>query len=182
MVPLLMQGCAATKSFQDVYPTYEMHPESHLERNRFVVADGGDVVGRLAVIRLMEGDTLPDIARHFGLGINEICAANPGVDMWVPQGGRRIMLPLRFILPDAPRKGIVINLATMRLFKYSRSGRFLYVTTYPVGVGTTERPTPTGRMLVSRKVARPTWYVPASIAEDYRKKGYPLPPEVAPVP
>ena len=28
------------------------------------------------------------------------------------------MLPLSFILPDAPRKGIVVNLATMRLFQF----------------------------------------------------------------
>ncbi|MRR14407.1 LysM peptidoglycan-binding domain-containing protein, partial [archaeon] len=177
-----LQGCAVTKSIQELSPSYEMHPESHLERNMFQVVKGSDVVGRPAVIRLENGDTLPDIARHFSLGINDLTAANPGVDLWVPKAGERILLPLRFILPDAPRKGIVINLATMRLFRYKGNNRSLYVTTYPVGVGTNERPTPTGQMHVSRKVPRPTWYVPASIAEDYRKKGDPLPPAVSPGP
>jgi L,D-transpeptidase ErfK/SrfK len=37
-------------------------------------------------------------------------------------------------------------------------------------------------MYVKRKKLRPTWYVPASIAEDHRKKGDPLPPKVAPGP
>ncbi len=141
-----------------------------------------DIIGRLAVVRLKKGDTLPDIARHFSLGINELSAANPGVDVWVPKAGKRITLPLRFILPDAPRKGIVINLAAMRLFQYREEGDTPVVLTYPVGVGTTERPTPTGQMSVERKVTRPTWYVPASIAEDYRKKGDPLPAEVPPGP
>jgi L,D-transpeptidase ErfK/SrfK len=156
--------------------------EEKIEQNHFYVAKEDDVIGRLAVIRLQKGDTLPDIARHFSLGINTVSAANPGIDIWVPETGRRILLPLSFILPDTPRKGIVINLAAMRLFYFKPDGNLLAVSTYPVGVGTTERPTPMGRMYVSRKKLRPTWYVPASIAEDHRKKGDPLPAKVPPGP
>ncbi len=83
--------------------------EDYLERNEFSVSKEDDVIGQLAVIRLEEGDSLPDIARHFSLGINEIGAANPGVDVCVPLNIKQIMLPLSFILPDTPRKGIVIN-------------------------------------------------------------------------
>jgi len=169
-------------NMQEVSTPFPVHPENHLERNEFPVVKGSDVIGRLAVIRLEKGDTLPDIARHFSLGINEISAANPGVDVWVPRAGERVMLPLRFILPDAPRKGIVINLATLRLFHYKGDGKSLVLMTCPVGVGTTERPTPTGQMYVARKVTRPTWYVPASISEDHRKKGDLLPAEVLPGP
>ncbi|HEY7746927.1 MAG TPA: L,D-transpeptidase family protein, partial [Desulfuromonadales bacterium] len=158
------------------------HPEKEIERNEFSVAKGDDVIGRLAVIKLEKGDTLPDIARHFSLGINAISAANPGVDVWVPEAGERILLPLSFILPDAPREGIVVNLATMRLFQFKGDGKSLVVSTYPVGVGTKERPTPTGQMYVERKAIRPTWHVPASIAEDHRKKGDPLPAKVPPGP
>jgi L,D-transpeptidase ErfK/SrfK len=39
-----------------------------------------------------------------------------------------------------------------------------------------------GQMYVNRKKIRPTWYVPASIAEDHRKKGDPLPVKVPPGP
>ena len=80
-------------------------------------------MGRLAVVRVQEGDTLPDIARHFGLGHDEISAANPGVDVWAPEAGSRVLLPLMFILPESPRKGIVINLAAMRLFHYGAKNR-----------------------------------------------------------
>ncbi len=155
--------------------------EEHIKQNEFSVAKGDDVIGRLAIIRLQKGDTLPDIARHFGLGINEVSAANPEVDVWVPMAGERIILPLSFILPDVPRKGIVINLAAMRLFQFTGNGP-MTVSTYPVGVGTEERPSPTGQMHVERKAIRPTWHVPASIAEDHRKKGDPLPDKVLPGP
>jgi L,D-transpeptidase ErfK/SrfK len=170
------------KIIQETSSPFEIHPENHLERNKFSVVKGSDVIGRLAVIRLEKGDTIPDIARHFSLGINEVSAANPGVDVWVPKAGELIMLPLWFILPDAPRKGVVINLATLRLFQYKGDSKSLVVMTYPVGVGTTERPTPIGQMYVARKVPRPTWYVPDSISEDHRKKGDPLPAKVLPGP
>jgi L,D-transpeptidase ErfK/SrfK len=170
------------KGFQEKSWLFPGHPEKEIERNNFSVAKGDDVIGRLAVVKLEKGDTLPDIARHFSLGINAISAANPGVDVWVPEAGERVMLPLSFILPDSPRKGIVINLATMRLFHYKADSTSLVVSTYPVGVGTEERPTPTGQTSVARKTTRPTWHVPASIAADHRKKGDILPAAVPPGP
>ena len=191
---LYFYGCAVTKKVEVKSSSLPSYPEQKIEReekiervekieqNEFSVAKGDDVIGRLAVIRLEKGDTLPDIARHFSLGIDAISAANPGVDVWVPEAGKRIMLPLSFILPDAPRKGIVINLAGMRLFQFKGDSKSPAVSTYPIGVGTTERPSPMGQMYVARKATRPTWHVPASIAEDHRKKGDPLPAKVLPGP
>ncbi len=178
---LSLFGCASMKSVLTALP-FPGHRVKEIERNRFPVARGEDVIGRLAIIRLEEGDTLPDIARHFSLGIHAISAANPGVDVWVPEAGERVILPLRFILPDAPRNGIVVNLAAMRLFRYKEDGTSLWVTTYPIGVGTSERPTPTGTMHVARKAVRPTWHVPASIAREHRMKGDILPAAVPPGP
>jgi L,D-transpeptidase ErfK/SrfK len=182
MSVLLLHGCAAMREVLENSLPFPGHLEEKIERNEFVVAKGDDVVGRLAIVRLEKGDTLPDIARHFSLGINTVSAANPGADIWVPESGERILLPLSFILPDTHRKGIVINLAAMRLFYFKEDGNLLAVSTYPVGVGTTERPTPMGQMYIRRKKVRPTWYVPASIAEDHRKKGDPLPAKVLPGP
>jgi L,D-transpeptidase ErfK/SrfK len=159
-----------------------IHPEEEIERNDFYVAKEDDVIGRLAVIKLEKGDTLPDIARHFSLGINTVSSANPGIDTWVPEAGGRLLLPLSFILPDTRRKGIVINLAAMRLFYFKKDGKLLTVSTYPVGIGATEQPTPIGRMYIARKKFRPTWYVPAVIAKDHRKKNDFLPAKVPPGP
>ncbi len=182
VVILSLQGCTTMTRAHEEEQLIPRYMEENIERNEFSVAKGDDVIGRLSFIRLEKGDTLPDIARHFSLGLNGVSASNPGVDIWVPKAGERIMLPLSFILPDAPRKGIVINLAAMRLFEFKGNSEPLAVLTYPVGVGTEERPTPRGIMRVERKVTRPTWHVPASIAKDHLKKGDPLPAAVLPGP
>jgi L,D-transpeptidase ErfK/SrfK len=182
VVIVSLHGCTTMKGVHEGYQLASSQLEEHVERNEFPVAKREDVIGRLKFIRLEKGDTLPDIARHFGLGLNGVSAANPGVDIWVPEAGTRIMLPLSFILPDAPRKGIVINLAAMRLFEFKGNGESPVVLTFPVGVGTEERPSPMGQMRVERKVSRPTWHVPTSIARDHLKKGDPLPATVPPGP
>jgi L,D-transpeptidase ErfK/SrfK len=182
LIVLFVPGCADMRGYLAKSLPLPGYPVDAIERNDFVVTEGDDVIGRLATIRLERGDTLPDIARHFSLGINDIRAANPGVDIWVPDALKRILLPLTFILPDTRRNGIVINLATMRIFYFKRNGMLLSVSTYPVGVGSEDRPTPMGEMFVARKKHRPTWYVPASIAADHRKKGDPLPSKVPPGP
>jgi len=182
MFILSFNGCAVVREALVKSHPLPSHLEEKIERNDFFVSKEDDVIGRLAFIRLEKEDTLPDIARHFSLGINTVSAANPGMDIWVPEAGGRILLPLSFILPDTLRKGVVINLAAMRLFYFRGDGKLLAVSTYPVGVGTTERPSPIGQMYVVRKMFRPTWFVPASIAEDHRKKGDPLPAKVPPGP
>jgi L,D-transpeptidase ErfK/SrfK len=178
---LFLHGCAVTRDILATLPLTGKAPNS-IEKNDFPIEKEDDVIGRLASVRLKPQDTLPDIARHFSLGINALSAANPEVDIWVPRAGERIVLPLGFILPEGSRHGIVINLPAMRLFYFQTDGERQSVSTYPVGVGTAERPTPMGRLHITRKKVRPTWYVPASIAADHRKKGDPLPDEVPPGP
>jgi L,D-transpeptidase ErfK/SrfK len=182
MFILSFYGCAAIREVLEKSLPVPSQLEEKIGRNDFFATKEDDVIGQLAVIRLEKGDTLPDIARHFSLGINTVSAANPGIDIWVPEAGERILLPLSFILPETLRTGIVINLAAMRLFYFKDDGKLSAVSTYPIGVGTTERSTPMGQMYIVSKMFRPTWYVPASIGEDHRKKGDPLPAKVPPGP
>ena len=182
VVIVSLNGCTTMTRAPDEEQLVPRYVEEKVERNEFSVAKGDDVIGRVRLLTLEKGDTLPDIARHFSLGLNGVSATNPGVDIWVPKAGERIMLPLSFILPDAPRKGIVVNLAAMRLFEFKGNSDLLTVLTYPIGVGTEERPSPRGLMRVERKVSRPTWHVPSSIARDHLKKGDPLPAAVPPGP
>lgn len=177
-----LQGCATMTAVYEEFPSATGEQEQAFEQNEFSVAKGEDIIGRLRYVRLEQGDTLPDIARHYGLGLNSLTAANPGVDIWLPEDGERLILPHFFILPDTTRKGVVINLATMRLFAFKDRGDSLSVVTYPVGVGTEDRPSPTGQMRVERKAYRPSWYVPASIAKAHLKKGDVLPAVVPPGP
>lgn len=120
-----------------------------------------DLIGRLSTYRVKADDTLMDIAWRYGLGFVELRAANPGVDPWIPPGGMVLTLPTAHVLPDAPREGVVINIAEQRLYVFSRDRRS--VETYPIGTGKEGRTTPMGRTTIVRKQANPTWYPPESI-------------------
>ncbi len=130
-------------------------------------------------------DTLPDIARRFNLGYEEIVRANPGVDPWLPGAGREIMLPTRFVLPNAPREGIVINVAgdASLLLPEAQEGRTgERLSPIPIGVGTRRLGTPEGATKVSKRTLDPTWTVPPSIRKEHLEMGDELPPVVPPGP
>jgi len=156
-------------------------PKASVQSHGFYLKGEDSVVGRLAAVPVQEGDTLLDIARHFGLGYQGIVDANPNLDAWIPSEGEPALLPLQFILPDAPRKGIVINLAAMRLFYYSE-GKKPALATWPIGIGREGRATPLGIMTIERKTEHPTWHVPESIRRTHAQQGDPLPPVVPPGP
>ena len=84
--------------------------------HEFTIAPDDAVVGAIQVTHASAEDTLSDIARRFNLGYEELVRANPHVDPWLPGEGREIVLPTQFVLPDAPREGLVINLPTLRVF------------------------------------------------------------------
>ncbi len=143
-----------------------------------------EVVGEVQITQTAAQDTLPDIARRFSVGYNEIHRANPGVDMWVPGAGRPVIVPTQFVLPDAPHVGIVVNIAEMRLYYYpqrSRIGKEI-IYTYPIGIGRVSWKTPSGVTTVVRKVVNPVWRPPADILEEHREEGDPLPAEIRPGP
>lgn len=138
----------------------------------------GTVKGRQTTYLIKADESLPEIARRYGIGFGAITAANPGVDPFVPDPGRRIVLPTEWILPDAPiRKGIVVNIAEMRLFVFSHDGS-QPVATFPIGIGDQGTETPVGRFTVIEKIRNPAWHVPESI----RKEEPDLPAVVPPGP
>lgn len=124
---------------------------------------GGAVsIGRLRTYRTVADDTLVDIALRNGLGFVELKAANPDVDVWLPPVGTEVTIPELRLLPDAPQRGIVINLSEMRLYHY-REGAAAAAETYAIGIGRDGRGTPTGDTSIIRKAEHPAWYPPASI-------------------
>ena len=121
----------------------------------------GDLAGATRLHIVAEEDTFHDVARQNELGYVELRAANPGVDPWIPPGGAVLTLPTGFVLPAAPRKGIVVNLAEQRLY-YFQSDRST-VTTYPVGIPRDTTLIPVGTTTVVGKRKNPTWFPPPSI-------------------
>ena len=146
--------------------------------------EGDQVIGDLQVTQVQGEDTLSDIARRFNLGYEEIVRANPGVDPWLPGEGREIVLPTQFVLPDAPREGLVINLAQLRMFYFPKvaEGEPRRVITHPIGIGKVGWSTPEGSTKVTGKAKNPTWFPPASVRKEHREAGDPLPSKVPPGP
>lgn len=122
-----------------------------------------DYIGDVQRIRATHDDTLLQIMRDHNLGYVEIRAANPGVDVWLPGQGMPIILPTRHILPDAPREGVVINLAEMRMYVFTEEEPI----TYPIGIGREGLNTPLGTTKITRKKDGPSWRpTPRMRAED----------------
>jgi L,D-transpeptidase ErfK/SrfK len=142
------------------------------------------VVGELQYTTSRREDTLLDIGRHFGVGYEEIVAANPGVDPWLPGEGTRVLIPSQFVLPDAAREGIVVSLAEHRLYYFPKpkGAEAPVVLTYPISVGRMDWKTPLGLTRVVDKRVRPIWYPPASVREEHAADGNPLPVAVPPGP
>jgi L,D-transpeptidase ErfK/SrfK len=151
----------------------------------FAIDPATDIVGVVQKTRATKEDTLTDIARRFNVGYEEIVRANPGVDPWLPGENREIIIPSQFILPNAPREGIVINAAAMRLFYYPKvkKGEQQYVHTYPIGIGKVGWKTPEGVTKLVRKQKDPTWRPTASIIKEHLKeRGEKLDPVIGPGP
>jgi L,D-transpeptidase ErfK/SrfK len=137
----------------------------------------GDVIGEMGEVTAQRADTLIDMARRHGLGYEEIVRANPGVDPWLPGEGTVVRLPLRRVLPDAPREGIVVNLPEHRLYYFppARPGEKRVVVTFPVAIGKMDWATPLGATRIVQKVKNPNWYPPESVRREHAKKGDILP-------
>jgi L,D-transpeptidase ErfK/SrfK len=151
-------------------------------------APGNDIVGAVSVAIVVEGETLIDIARTHGLGYQELMDANRHLDPWLPPTGAEVVLPTRYVLPSAPRRGIIVNIAEMRLYYYpppepgADAGDAGVVVTFPIGIGEEGFSTPLGITRVVAKAEDPPWVVPASILAEYERAGTPLPRVVPPGP
>jgi L,D-transpeptidase ErfK/SrfK len=166
-------------------PLEERPVEEPISANHFVL-DSPDqaVVGVPQIVYTTGNDTLSDLARAYGLGYDELIAANPGVDPWLPGENTPVLLPTQFILPDVPREGIVLNIASKRLFYFPEvaDGAAVIVKTFPIGIGRVGWETPLGNTQVVAKARDPHWYVPLSVRQEHAELGEPLPSVVPPGP
>ena len=183
----LLLAAAGCQTVRQREPAPEPSPpppviQAPVATHQFTIDADDEVVGEIQVTHVQGEDTLPDIARRFNLGYEEVVRANPGVDPWLPGEGREIVLPTQFVLPDAPREGLVINLAQLRVFYYPKpkEGEPQTVVTHPIGIGKVGWQTPEGTTKVTGKSKNPTWFPPASVRKEHREAGDPLPGKVPP--
>lgn len=195
LLPLLALGGCAT--LDDLWssvskggnakavPLDERPVQDPLDPNSFAIESAGQtVVGEPQVVFARAEDTLSDLARTYGLGYDEIIAANPGVDPWLPGEGTPILLPTQYVLPNVEQRGVILNIATKRLFYFPAvaEGEPQLVQTYPIGIGRVGWETPLGETTVVSKAKDPSWWVPASVRREHAEIGDPLPSVVPPGP
>src|SRR6188508_1767149 len=182
---LSLAGCQMIQRKPEPPPPPPPPPAIHdpVATHLFSIGSADDeVVGELQTTKVMGEDTLPDIARRFNLGYEEIARANPGVDPWVPGEGREIVLPTQFVLPSAQRSGLVINIAAMRIFYFppAKPGEKQVVYTHPIGIGKVGWSTPEGKTKVLGKEKDPTWRPSAAVRKEHKDNDDPIPAVVGP--
>jgi len=147
-------------------------------------AAGNDLIGEVQLAKASRSETLLDIARIHDTGQEEIQLANPGVDRWLPAEGDPVLIPSHYILPDAPRRGLVLNLPEMRIYAFRpASGKTpAMVDTYPVSIGRMDWKTPLGSARIVRKQRNPSWHPPKSVKQEAAAEGETVPDVVPPGP
>ena len=193
--PFALSACTLIEGFYSSGREYDERPpvvplearpvEEPISRNYFVLeSPEQSVIGLPQIVYTGDENTLSDLAREYGLGYDEIVAANPGVDPWLPGDRTPVLLPTQYVIPDVPREGIVLNIASKRLFYFQEAedGQPQAVMTYPIGIGRVGWETPLGESAVVSKAVDPHWYVPASVRKEHADAGNPLPSVVPPGP
>lgn len=143
-------------------------------------AEGDDVIGAVTPVTLKYEDTLASVAEAYGVGYRELVDANPDVDPWLPGEGTVVQLPTAYVLPPAPREGVVINVAEYRLYYFTPDKK--RVITFPVGVGRMDFPTPQVRTKVVTRIENPSWTPTEAARREHAEMGDPLPHVVPPGP
>jgi L,D-transpeptidase ErfK/SrfK len=174
----LMSLASAANAAQNQKPSDTATVENDRSPRVPTFALNGDLAGELQVFTTRYEDTFAAIGHDEALGYLELVKANPGVDPWLPGDGTTITLPRMYVLPDARREGIVINLAEYRLYYFTDDG----VQVYPVGIGREENPSPLTNAEVTMLLESPAWYPPASIRASYEARGEYLPRMIPPGP
>lgn len=135
--------------------------------------DKGQPVGQVVSHVVQDGDNLAGLARYYGVSPILIMAANPGKDLFLLREGDKVTIPNQLLLPKAATKGIVINLAELRLYYYPDNGEQVHV--FPIGIGRVGRETPEMNTQISQMRKNPTWTPTATTRKEYEAKGQPLP-------
>jgi L,D-transpeptidase ErfK/SrfK len=152
----------------------------------YSVPQHDEMFGAAQVISARYEDTFVEFAQKYNVGYEALKRANPGVDPWLPGEGTRVVIPTQFVLPHAPQRGIVVNIAELRLYYFPddgpTAGGMRRIVTYPISIGQLDWSTPLGTTKVTGKVLNPSWYPPQSIREEHAARDDVLPRIVPPGP
>lgn len=126
------------------------------------------LIGEQLTYQVEQGDYFQALSEYHNVGFLALIAANPEVDPFLPEKGTLLEIPKQMLLPYAERKGIVINLAELRLYYFPPNESLVYV--FPVGIGRQGLSTPRVISYIGDKRKDPTWTPPQEMRERYKKE------------
>ncbi|CAJ1923055.1 L,D-transpeptidase family protein [Aeromonas jandaei] len=142
---------------------------------------GSRLIGELEDYIIQQDEYLELVGKHTQIGFLALLEANPGVDPYLPKPGTRLTLPTQMLLPDAPRKGIVINLPELRLYYFPKGKQEVIV--LPIGIGDIGRETPEMTTTIIEKTPDPSWVPGPMVRKSWlEQQGITLPAVVPPGP
>ncbi|MEW6990887.1 L,D-transpeptidase family protein [Colwelliaceae bacterium 6441] len=126
------------------------------------------LIGEEIKYQVEHGDFFQALAEYHNVGFLALMAANPDVDPFLPVKGTELVIPKQMLLPFAQHKGIVINLAELRLYYFPPNEKLVYV--FPVGIGRQGLSTPKVISYIGDKRKNPTWTPPQEMRDRYFKE------------
>jgi len=147
----------------------------------YLPENGDSIIGNMRIVQASKGKTFFQLARHYEMGHLELKNSNPKLPRYSRlRSSKAVVIPSFFILPNVPKKGIVINLPELRLYYFPPQHNV--VITEPVALGKLGWSTPLIVTQIIEKIKDPPWVVPESIMMSYLERGFYLPPVVPPGP
>lgn len=137
------------------------------------------ITGGVFEYTIQPSDFLIKIGARFGVPAVTLSRDNDLAYEGLLMPGQKLVIDNRHIVPGLLEEGLLINLP-QRMLYYFRGWEL--VAAYPVGLGKSSWPTPTGEFIVTNKAVNKAWRVPKSIQEEMRREGQLVKTEVPPGP
>lgn len=131
-------------------------------------SNGSRLIGQVQWHQVKKGEYFDLIAKQYNVGMIALMEANPDVDPFLPSVGQLLKIPTQMLLPDVPRRGVVVNLPELRLYFYPKGGNEVHV--FPIGIGRVGRSTPLMRSKIKSRIPNPSWTPGAKIRREYLEK------------
>ncbi len=129
---------------------------------------GSRLIGERVQHEVKVGDYFHALSQQYNIGLIALMASNPTVDPFLPLPGTMLELPTQMLLPNVPRRGIVINLPELRLYYFPKNTSKVHV--FPVGIGREGRATPQMDSFIQSKLKNPAWTPTSKTRAEYLQK------------
>jgi L,D-transpeptidase ErfK/SrfK len=133
---------------------------------------GNTMAGSVDTFMMQPAQDLYWLARHDDVALDDLKSANQDMQEDMTAIDHVAIVPKQYILPDVPHRGIVVNIATKRLYYFPKGEPYFY--TFPVGIGRPGWVTPVGHYKIDEKIKYPIWIVPDSIMKYRQERGDPV--------